>query len=330
VSGNKTGVSPHLLKRLLRKIFCCVKICVLKNKLLFPPFSGKFCVSKKEKFRVLQLRRILILSLAVCGLASYASAQNPAPSPTPQNQENKNKPVTALPTGKNQNLNAEQVAEIAIIAYGGRPILTQIRKTELETGRTTRFLADGKTEESSYERRVMRGESLEKDRVRVNQRLPQAEYALIYDAAKTFGIINNTTFTPREEADRSFQAQIFHGLDVLLRYKENGSTLKLAGKEKSMGVEYYALDVIDKQNRTTRFNISAKLFRVQSLEYTESLTAGGAPVKFVRKFSDYRPAQGTLVAYLTRLSADGKQIEENNVLTVTYGMRIEETQFQAE
>ena len=36
----------------------------------------------------------------------------------------------------------------------------------------------------------------------------------------------------------AFQNQIWHGLEALLRYKENESKLELAGREKIMGVEF--------------------------------------------------------------------------------------------
>lgn len=283
-------------------------------------------------------RKFLSSFLVLCGFAaatafvSSVSAQNKAANQ--EKQEKKEKQEKPKPLAFDiKNPTAEQVAELAIYAYGGlggRATLSQIRKTEIETGQIRRFGEDGKADESSYERRTLRGASLDKDRVRINQKTPQAEYALIYDTAKTFGVINNTTFTPRAEADRAFQAQMFHSLDALLRYKENGSTLNLAGKDKSMNVEFFILDVTDKQGHTTRFNISAKTFRVQSLEYSMALSEGATPTKFIRRFYDYRVAQGTLVPFRSVLYADGKQLEETNVLTVTYGTKIEEAQFQAE
>ena len=269
------------------------------------------------------LRKILSLFLCFLTATTIAGAQN---GQEKQEKNNKQKPQAF----DFKNPTAEQLAEIVILAYGGRNILSQIRKTEVETGQIRRFGADGKSEDSSYERRIMRGESLDKDRVRVQMRVPQAEYALIYNTEKTFGVINETTFTPREEADNSFKAGIFHGLDALLRYKENGSTLNLAGKDKNMNVEYFKLDVTDKQGRKTRFNISAKLFRVSSLEYAMPMAASANATKFVRKFYDYRNAQGTLVPFRSVLYADNRQIEETNVLTVIYGTKLEETQFQTE
>jgi hypothetical protein len=277
------------------------------------------------------LSSFLVLSgFAATGFVADASAQNQPKNQ--EKQEKKEKQEKPKPISIDiKNPTAEQVAELAVYAYGGfggRNTLAQIRKTEVETGLIRRFGADGKADESNYERRIMRGATLDKDRVRVNQKTP-TEYALIYDTAKTFGVINNTTFTPRTDADRAFQAQMFHSIDALLRYKENGSTLNLAGKDKSMSVEYFILDVTDKQGHATRYNISAKTFRVQSLEYTMALSESGAPTKFVRRFYDYRFAQGTLVPYRSVLYADGKQLEETNVLTVTYGTKIDEAQFQA-
>ena len=89
-----------------------------------------------------------------------------------------------------------------------------------------------------------------------------------------------------------------------------------------MGVEFHLLDVTDKQNRKTRFFISAKQFRVMILEYTED------GIKYKRKFYDYNYAQGTLFPYHSILWADGKQIEETTVLTITFGQRVQEDLFQ--
>jgi hypothetical protein len=282
----------------------------------------------KGDFFVLQRYYFLFLSIVLC-LAPFLEIN------AQEKNEKAEKPKQEKPKQFDiKNLAADQLAETVIIAYGGfggRNTLSQIRKTEVERGELKRFASDGVTvsDKSTYERRITRGDNIEKDRVRIDQKLPQAEYALIYDTTKTFGLFNNAIFTPREEADRSFKANIFHSLDTLLRYKENGSTLNLVGKDKQMNVEFYILDVTDKQKRTTRFNISAKMFRVQSLEYSMATAEGATPTKFVRKYYDYRAAQGTLVPYRTVLYVDGKPIEEANTFTVSFGTKIEETAFQA-
>ena len=88
-----------------------------------------------------------------------------------------------------------------------------------------------------------------------------------------------------------------------------------------MNVDFYIVDVTDKENRKTRFYISVKTLRVMMLEYEE----GG--VKYKRKFYNYNYSQGTLVPYRTVLWADGKQIEETEIMTVTYGQKVEDFMF---
>lgn len=270
---------------------------------------------QKEKFF------IFILSFLMLTTPTFAQEKQPdKPKPKPDKQEKVD----------NKNLTAEQLAEGVIYIYGQREGLKAVRRTEIERGEMVRYGEDGTTilERSSYERRILRGENQEKDRIRLDQKTGSTpRYALVYDATKIFGILNTTVFIPVEEANRGFQASIFHGTDALLRYKENGSTLKLAGKDKQMGVEFYQLDVIDKQNRTTRFNISTKLFRVLSLEYDVTAPTLEKPIRYVKKFYDYRNAQGTYVPWRTVLLANGKTIEEINVSTVTYGTKIEESDF---
>ncbi len=225
-----------------------------------------------------------------------------------------------------KGLTVEQIVESVIFVYGfpgGRETLNQIRKTTFERGKLTQIGADGKPEISNFERYTLRGESLEKERIRLEQEFPSVRYGLIYDGEKVFGIFNESVFAPREEVVFSFQNQIWRGLEAVLRYKENGSTLALNGNEKIAGVEFYRIDVTDKQNRKTRFFVSAKSFRVMMLEYTEN------NIKYLRKFYDYNYAQGTLVPYRTVLWAGDKQIEETSTATVSFGLKIEESTFKS-
>jgi len=266
--------------------------------------------------------------------ASFAAAQETTDK-SKTDATDKSKPQTTekkskQPQGKqpavdlSKGATAEQVAESAIFSYsgfGGRDYLKQIRKTTIERGKIAIVNAEGRTEQANYERVIMRGDSLDKERIRLDQEYPSARYALIYNKDKIFGIFNEAVFAPREDASKSFQNQIWHGLEALLRYKENGSTLALAEREKLMGVEFYVLDVTDKQNRKTRFYISTKTLRVMMLEYTADDT------KYRRKFYDYNYAQGTLVPFRTVLWANDKQIEETNIQTISFGQRVEENVF---
>ena len=266
------------------------------------------------------------LTFFILTSVSFVSAQEATDKSKAETTEKKDKkqknkqPANDLTKGAT----AEQVAESTVYFYGGlggREYLKQIRKTTIERGKITVTNAEGKTEQANYERLILRGDSLDKERIRFDQEYPSAKFALVYNNDKVFGIFNEAVFTPREDATKAFQNQIWHGLEALLRYKENGSTLALAEREKIMGVDYYVLDVTDKQARKTRFYISSKTLRVMMLEYTEDNT------KYRRKFYDYNYAQNTLVPFRSVLWANDKQIEETNVQTISFGQKVEEVIF---
>lgn len=262
------------------------------------------------------------LSFAVLLLSSVsiAFAQQAVQKPKESKKPNeKSQSADAL-----KNVTAEQIAESVVFVYaslGGRDYLKQIRKTTIERGKINLVNGEGKNEESNYERIILRGDSLDKERIRVDQEYPNGRFAMVYNNDKVFGLFNDAVFSPREDATKAFQNQIWHGLEAVLRYKENGSTLNLAKREKVMNVDFYILDVTDKQNRLTRFYISTKTFRVMMLEYTED------EVKYRRKFYDYNYQQQTLVPFRSVLWANDKQIEETSIQTITFGQRVEETIF---
>lgn len=268
---------------------------------------------------------LLLLGLCAAGFAP-AFAQGGQVTAAQTEKKAEKKEDKSKKSDASKNVTAEAVAESVIFIYGGsggRESLKQIRRTTIESGKLVVTNAEGRNDKINYERRVLRGDNLEKERVRLDQEFPDAKYALIYSDNKVVGLYNESAFTPRDDATRAFQNQIWHGLEAVLRYKENGSTLNLAGRETKMGVDFYVLEVTDKEKRQTKFYVSAKTFRVMWLEYRQD------SVNFMRKFYDYRYAQGTLVPYRTILLADGKQIEEMTVSTSTFGQKLDEEIFKA-
>jgi hypothetical protein len=270
----------------------------------------------------LRFKSITVFAFLILTSFLFVSAQENADKSDKKQKDKKEKKVNKQPTLDLKNPTAEQLSELAILVYGNRENLNQIRKTTVERGKISIVNAEGKTEQANYERWILRADSLEKERIRFDQEFPNAKFALIYNGDKIFGLFNESTFTPREDASKAFENQIWRGLETLLRYKENGSKLELAGREKIMNVEFFLLDVTDKQNRKTRFYISTKSFRVMMLEYTENDT------KYRRRFYDYRVAQGTLVPYRTVLLANDKQVEETEIKTISFGQKVEENMFQ--
>lgn len=277
----------------------------------------------------LSLRNTLIPAFLLGAMAAGAAGQTvTADTKAPEKKAEKPEKKAQKSPSKDSNkpVTAEQVAESAILVYafpGGRVTLDQIRKTAIERGKTTITTADGKTDQAKYQRFTMRGATQDKEKIRLDQEFTTARYALVFNEDKVFGIFNESVFTPRDDATRAFQNQISYSLDSLLRYKENESKIELGGRETIMGVDYFLIDVTDKQGHKMRFFVSAKRFRVMMLEYTDE------GIKYRRKFYDYNYAQGTLVPYRTVLYANDKIVEETEIGTVTYGQKIDEAMFSA-
>ena len=231
------------------------------------------------------------------------------------------------PQNSKEKFTAEQIVESVIFLYGTRPGMEQIRRYGLERGKITHYPAEGNPDETNYERRFVRGENLDKDKIRLDQKLPTMEYSLIFDNGKLWGLINGAAFTPRQDATASFISQHQHSLDTLLRYKECGSTLTLVGKDQQKGLDLYVVDLTDKEKRKTRFYISARSLRVLWLEYEEG-PPGGVAVKYTRKFLDYRIVQQTLAPYRIVLLENGRESQVTNVLTITYGVKVSDAIFK--
>ena len=284
--------------------------------------------------------RSIFALLVLAVLFIPVAAQDPKPTPTPETpkketpapgketKETKDTPVVAKDNkSSSTKFTAEQVAESVILIYGTRPGLDHIRRNGIERGKITRYNPQGNAEEADYERRFIRGENLDKDKIRLDQKMPTVEYSLIYGEGKLFGLINGAAFTPRPDAIASFISQHHHSIESLLRYKECGATVTLVGKEQQKGLDLFVLDLTDKEQRKTRYYISARSLRVLWLEYEEGVP-GGTPVKYTKKFLDYRPVQQTLVPYRTLLLENGRESQEVRVMTITYGIKVSDSIFK--
>lgn len=282
--------------------------------------------------RIISLALWFALLLAGAGVLPHLYQVIAQEKPAKEKQA-KEKPAQQKPTpekksqdksAQGKTFTAEQVAETVVYFNGTREGMKHVRHSGVERGIIKRTGAEGKVEEISYERRFIQGDSMDKDRIRLEQKMPTAEYALVFSGGQVWGIINEAFFTPRQEASQDFMDRQWHGLDAVLRYKENGSTLGYVGREKQKGVDLFIIDVTDKEQHKTRFYVSAKTGRVLMLEYEQAGVAG----KLTRKFYDYRIAQGTFLPFRSLLFKDDKQIEETQIMTVTYGVKVDEAQFQ--
>jgi hypothetical protein len=136
------------------------------------------------------LRRSIFALIVLCALLLPVSAQDPKPAESPAKETPaKETPAKApkQPLAKNNKSNsdtkftAEQIVESVILMYGTRPALDHIRRNGVERGKITRFNAEGNAEEADYERRFVRGANLDKDKIRLDQKLSTMEYSLILD-----------------------------------------------------------------------------------------------------------------------------------------------------
>lgn len=288
----------------------------------------RFAINQQEIYQLFRVRSLFlfVFVLSLCASVSIGQETPPRQDPAVAIKKEEPKP-TATPTAfdPTKPLTAEQLVEVASIVYGGgggRITLNQIRKTTFERGRLKALNAEGKMETGTYQRWVLRGESLGKERIRFDQDLPGGRFSLVNNSEKVFGIAGTTYFTPKADVAKAFDNAIFHSLEAFIRSKENESKVVLAGKEKILGVEYHLVDVTDKQGRATRFFVSVKSFRVMMLTYEED------GIKYRRKFYNHNLAQGTLVPYRTTLTADDKLIEESEIGTITFGQRVDEELFK--
>ena len=275
------------------------------------------------------LRRLLVRTLSALIIAAAAAPLAAAPAAAQENapkaEEKKKKEEPPKPVKADRdNPTAEQVAETVVLFYGSRDRLAQIRRSGVERGRITRTGQDGRPEEITYERTFKRGETYEKDKIRFDQRMASLQYSLVLNDGRVTGILRGTPFTPKQEDVTSLMTDRVHGIEALLRYKESGATIKYSGKETQKGLDLWVLDLTDKEKRSTRYYISAKSARVLWLEYEEAAT------KYRRTFHDYRVVQQTLVPYRSVLYAGDRQVEESQVLTVTYGIKTDDALFTPE
>jgi hypothetical protein len=267
------------------------------------------------------------LALVATALAPTAAASAAQDKQDKEKKEQPPKPAEDVRQGKGKTYTAEQIAETVVLVFGSRQGMAQIRRTGVERGTITRTTEDGRSESIPYTRTFKRGDTYEQDKIRLDQRLPSVEYSLIYGDGKVTGMLRGTPFTPKEADITTIMSDRVHGLETLLRYKETGAAIKFVGNESQKGLEMWVLELSDKAGNTTRYYISSKTARVLWLEYEQQTVAGQPPAKFKRTFHDYRVVQGTLVPYRTELYEGDRKVEESQVMTVTYGVKTEDSVF---
>ena len=140
--------------------YVTIRLCFEESS-VFSVFSGSNSI-------VFLFLRSLVVILVLSGAFIIVAQDKPQPTPTPIPTAT---PLTAKPlTAKEAMANptAETITETALFVYalaGGRPVLEQIRKTTIERGKTTVANGDGRIETANYQKWIIRGGSLDKEKL---------------------------------------------------------------------------------------------------------------------------------------------------------------------
>lgn len=292
----------------------------------------------------------LILALALA--PSVFSAQDKPDAQKKEEKKDQEKEKT-LPTpkelqktGKNQEkapqmTTVEALAELAIIAYGGRDQLKKVRAAIQEEG-TIRLNSDQGDITGTYVVRVMRKEKTWLDLMRTDLDLTPSEtarrqgaassikYTIAYNGASVWSAQNNQYITPRQEASAAYRAQLTHDYTTLLNYKEDGSTLEIRDPETVVGVQTNVVDLTTTEGEKTRFWISKNTLRILHLEYELKLLEDQPPVKYRVSFfyTPLKVIQNTLVPSRRMMMQDGKFAQEMTLTSAQYSAKLDPEIFQ--
>ncbi|MBI4854118.1 MAG: hypothetical protein HY819_20165 [Acidobacteria bacterium] len=226
---------------------------------------------------------------------------------------------------KIEKLTAEELAEIVLLAYGGRNELQQVRTTGIEEG-TIKLANEDKDIEGRITKRFSRKSPDAQDLTRIDVKLPNQEITFGFNGFTVWAARDGVGFTPDPSAEKSFSASLVHNYESLLRYKELGGTLERAGIEFIVGIENLLLDLTHKNGAKTRYFISSKSYRILHLEY-EVMLSDDKPTKFRESFFDFRPIQNTIVPAKSVLYENGRFIQEILFTQIRYHSPITEETF---
>jgi hypothetical protein len=247
-----------------------------------------------------------------------------------QNKENKERAGGKKDEKENlkklEKLTAEQLAEVVILAYGGRNELQLVRTNGSEEG-NIRLAGDDKDIEGRIVRRFNRKDGTNQDLTRVDVELPTQKLTFGFNGYTVWAARDGLNFTPSAEAEASFLASLTHNYDALLRYKEQESTLERNGSESVVGIDTVLLDLTHKNGEKTRYFISTKTYRILHLEYELKLRPTDQPTKFRESFYDFRPIQNTLVPTKSLLYENGRFIQEIRLTQVKYHTKLDDELF---
>ncbi len=286
----------------------------------------------------------LILAFALMAAPSVLSAQDTPPAKEQKKEEKLPSPKELEKAGKSQApqmTTVEALAELVIIAYGGRDQLKKVRAAIQEEG-AIRLTSDQGDITGTYVVRAMRKEKTWLDLMRTDLELnppetaqrqgaaPSVKYTIAYNGASVWSAQNNQYITPRTEASAAYRAQLTHDYTTLLYYKEDGSKLELRDPETVVGVQTNVVDLTTPEGEKTRFWISKSTLRIVHLEYELKFMEDQPPVKYRVSlfYTPYKVIQNTLVPSRRVMMQDGKFAQEMTLSSAQYSAKLDPEIFQ--
>jgi hypothetical protein len=293
----------------------------------------------KIRIGLLVALSLMAASLSLAQSAAQGQKKEDGKVPTEKELENAKKNQEKSPQVKLTQ--AEALAELTILAYGGRTQLQTVRASVQEEG-TIRLASDQGDITGNYMMRSVRKEKSWQDLLRSDLELTSPEaaqragapatvkYIIAFNGASVWSAQNNQYVVASPEAEAAFRAQLVHDFTTLLRYKEDGSKLELRDAETVVGVQTNVIDLTNPNGDKTRFWISAKTFRIVHLEYELKIAEGQPATKYRISYyyTPYRVIQNTLVPSRRVMTQDGKFVQEINLSSIIYSAKLDPEIFQ--
>jgi hypothetical protein len=216
---------------------------------------------------------------------------------------------------------AQEVLNKMIDAMGGRKALEAIKDTTI-TGTVEIVQAGMSAPITIYQK--------EPNKLRVEVDIAAAGMIFIqaFDGQKGWGTNMQTMAT--EEMSEAMSKNMSHqalGTGSLLNPQKLGITFALKPKEKIEGKDYIVLE----QTLADGYKITMSIDPETYLPYKSVATSldpmTNAEVESESYMSDYRKVGGTMVAYATRVTQNGAEVQRITLTGVTYNSNLDDALF---
>ncbi len=231
--------------------------------------------------------------------------------------------------GQEKKMRPEDVAERALLSYGGRGALYAVQRNGVYRA-NVRLTTPGGVLEGRSVMKFIRKPKLVEDLMTIELDLPDLKYTITFDGKDVWATQNTQPHTPSEQEIRSFRGAHDHHYESLLRYKENESKLEYLGSKKIGTLDLDIIELTSPQGVKTTYEVSRRTGHVLYVNYDEPGAANSPAVKYRLYFKDFRVIQNSVIPYEVQVYQDGRLIEERKVVEAAFNVQMDEKIFKAE